>query len=165
MLDSLRQAGINIGRELNRTWESLSEGWRELLSRSGNALTHFLRAEEEQKGGEMAKFPRWSLLAGELEESESVVVARIEVPGVEKEDCRVKIEGNLLLVKGEKRLQRESGDSFFHVMERAYGTFERSIVLPHNVDIEKAEASYKSGVLIVRMPKLVSEAGKTITIM
>ena len=166
MLDSLKQAGKSIGRELNRTWESLSEGWRELLSRSGNALTHFSRgSDDEQKGGgEMGKFPRWSLLAGELEETESEVVVRIEVPGVEKEDCRVRIEGNTLFVSGEKRWQRETIDSLYHVMERAYGTFERSISLPRNVDIDRAEASYKNGVLMIRLPKLVAETGKNITI-
>ena len=41
MLDSLKQAGKNIGRELNRAWESLSDGWRELLSRCSNALVHY----------------------------------------------------------------------------------------------------------------------------
>ena len=43
MLDSLKQAGKNIGRELNRAWESLSDGWRELLSRCSNALVHYER--------------------------------------------------------------------------------------------------------------------------
>jgi len=166
MLDSLKQAGKNIGRELNRTWESLSEGWRELLSRSGNALTNFSRVSDGELTGdiEMEKFPHWSLLAGELEETESEVVARIEIPGVEKEDCRIRIEGNTLFVTGEKRSRRETADSRYHVMERAYGTFERSIALPRNVDADKAEAAYRNGVLIVRMPKLLAEMGKTINI-
>ena len=53
MLDSLKQTGKNIGRQIGRAWEDLSEGWRELLSRSSDALTHFGRHKEQvrQEGG------------------------------------------------------------------------------------------------------------------
>ena len=68
MLESLKQTGQNIGREINRAWENLSEGWRELLSRSSDALTHFTRHkdEDQKESSALATFPRWSLLAGEL---------------------------------------------------------------------------------------------------
>ena len=84
MLDSLRQAGKNIGREISRTWENLSEGWRELLSRSSNALTRFSRNKDEAltESRALATFPRWSLLAGEVEETEKEIVVRVEVPGM-----------------------------------------------------------------------------------
>ena len=155
MLDSLKEAGKNIGRELNRAWESLSEGWRELLSRSGNALTQFVHSKsaEQKEEHPLAAFPRWSLLAGEVEETEQHVVVRVEVPGMEKEDCRITIEGNTLYLSGEKHFRRETHDSTYHVMERAYGSFQRTIPLPRNVNIDKAEASYKNGVLTVRLPK------------
>ena len=158
MLDTLKQAGKNIGREINRAWESLSEGWRELLSRGSDSLTHFShpKGKETQEGGalatSLARFPRWSLLAGEVEETEKDVVVRVEVPGMEKEDCNITIEGNMLHLSGEKRFERETHDSTYHVMERAYGAFRRSIPLPSNVDIDKAEANYKNGVLTVRLP-------------
>ncbi|PWB53414.1 MAG: heat-shock protein [Nitrosomonadales bacterium] len=167
MLDSLKQAGKNIGREINRAWENLSEGWRELLSRSSDSLTHFSRdKEEEQKErSALATFPRWSLLAGEVEETEKELIVRVEVPGMEKDDCRITIEGNTLYLSGEKRIERETHESTYHVMERAYGSFQRAIPLPGNVDIDKAEASYKNGVLTVRLPKVGGAArGKTITI-
>lgn len=153
MLDSLKQAGKNIGRELTRAWENLSEGWRELLSRGSDALTHFSHDKDEEKHGALAPFPRWGLLAGEVEETEKDVVVRVEVPGMEKEDCRITIEGNVLYLSGEKRFERETHDSTYHVMERAYGAFQRAIPLPHNVDIDQAEAAYRNGVLTVRLPK------------
>ncbi len=166
MLDSLRQAGKNIGREISRTWENLSEGWRELLSRSNNALTHFARNKDEEQTDNraLAAFPRWSLLAGEVEETEKEIVVRVEVPGMEKEDCRITIEGNMLYLSGEKRYERETHDSTYHVMERAYGAFQRSIPLPRNVDIDKADASYKNGVLTVRLPKAGGENAKSIPV-
>lgn len=153
MLDSLKQAGMSIGRELSRAWESLSDGWRELLSRSSDALTQFSGGKGDASSGARAGFPRWSLLAGEVEETDRDVVVRVEVPGMEKEDCRVTIEGNMLHLVGEKRFERETGDSTYHVMERAYGAFRRSIPLPHSVNIDKAEARYRNGVLTVRLPK------------
>jgi len=155
MLNSLKQAGKDIGREISRAWETLSEGWRELLSRSSDALTHFVRHKEEGRDDSraLATFPRWSLLAGEVEETPTDIVVRVEVPGMDKEDCRITIEGNLLHLSGEKHFERETHDSTYHVMERAYGAFERSIPLPRNVNIDKAQASFKNGVLTVRLPK------------
>ena len=56
-------------------------------------------------------------------------------------------------VSGEKRYERESHGSTYHVMERAYGSFQRTIPLPRNVDADNAEASYRNGVLSIRLPK------------
>ena len=168
MLDNLKQAGKNIGRELGRAWENLSEGWRELLSRSSDALTHFAHNKDEvrqgQDGGALATFPRWSLLAGEVEETAKEIVVRIETPGMEKEDCHITIEGNVLYLSGEKHFQREDIGSTYHVMERAYGSFQRAIPLPRNVDTDNAEASYKNGVLTVRLPKSDNVTAKAITL-
>lgn len=166
MLDSLKQTGKNIGRELSRTWESLSEGWRELLSRSSNALTHFSRNKDgmQPEQGALVTFPRWSLLAGEVEETGKEIVVRVEVPGMDKKDCRITIDGNMLYVSGEKHFERETSDSTYHLMERAYGAFQRTIPLPRNVDTDNAEASYKNGVLSIRLPKLDGEDSRTISV-
>lgn len=164
MLDSLKQAGKNIGHGLGRKWESLAEGWRELLSRGNEALTHFVRSkDEEQKTGTgLLALPRWSLLAGEVEETDKEILVHIEVPGMEKEDCRITIENNMLYLSGEKRFERERNESTYHIMERAYGAFQRTIPLPRNVDTDKAEASYKNGVMTVRLPKVEGKKAKTI---
>lgn len=166
MLNSLKETGKTLGREISRAWESLSEGWHELLSRSGNALTHFTRRKEDEQpaSSELAAFPRWSLLAGELEETAKDVVVRIEVPGMDKDDCQITIEGNMLHLSGEKRFERETSDSTYHVMERAYGAFQRSIPLPRNVNIDKAQASVKNGVLTVRLPKQGGDKSRSISV-
>ena len=70
----------------------------------------------------------------------------------------------MLYLSGEKRYERETHDSTYHVMERAYGAFQRSIPLPRNVDIDRAEASYKNGVLTVRLPKAGGEKAKSIPV-
>jgi HSP20 family protein len=164
MLDSFKQAGIKIGRELGRARENFSEGWRELLIRSSNALTHFSfnREEPEPQEGALASFPRWGLLAGEVEELDKEIVVRVEVPGMQKEDFNISIEGNILYLGGEKRYARESHDSTYHVMECAYGSFQRSIHLPHNVAVDSAQASYRNGVLNIRLAKLVSDNSRSV---
>ena len=166
MLDSLRQAGRNVGREIGRTWENLSDGWRELLSRSGDALTRFVHRKDEGQTDIVTRgaFPRWGLLAGEVEETKHEIVVRVELPGMEKEDCHIMIEGNMLCLSGEKRFESETGDSTYHITERAYGSFQRTIPLPRNVDSDKAVATYKNGVLTVRLPKTGGESAKSIAV-
>ena len=166
MLDTLKQTSQSIGREISRAWDNLSEGWHELLSRSNNALTHFTHQKTGTKkpSGELASLPSWSLLAGELEETGKDMLVRIELPGLDKDDCQIRIEGNVLYLSGEKRFERETNDSTYHVMERAYGAFHRSIPLPRNVNIDKAEATFKNGVLTVRLPKEGSDQARSIAV-
>ena len=166
MLDSLKEAGKSIGHEIGRAWDAVSDGWRELFNRSGNALTHFSHTREVSPppGAIFAPYPRWSLLAGEVEETEKEIIVRIELPGMDKQDCQVIIEGNRLILSGKKHFERISDDSQFHVMERAYGAFERSIALPKSVRDEQAEASYINGVLTVRLPKHETTQSRSIPV-
>jgi HSP20 family protein len=168
MLDSLKQAGKDISRGLSRTWENISEGWRELVHHGSDALTHFTHRKDEEKESEAAAtFPalrNWGLLAGEVEETDSEIVVRVEAPGMEKKDCEITIDGNMLYLRGEKRFERATRDSTYHVMERAYGIFERAIPLPQDVDSDKAEATYTSGVLTIRLPKSGSGKGRVVPV-
>lgn len=169
MLESLKQAGRSAGHELTRAWSSLSDGWHELLSRSSGALTHFVHRKDAAgdsgvEPGALATLPRWSLLAGEIEETQKDVLVRVEMPGMEKEDCEISIRGNTLYLSGEKHFEREAHDSDYHVMERAYGAFQRVFPLPHAVDASRAEASYKNGVLMVRLPKAKAEEARVIPV-
>ena len=166
MLDSLKEAGKNIGHEIGRAWDVVSEGWRELFSRSSNALTHFSHPSDVSPPPEaiFVPSPRWSLLASELEETDKEIVVRIELPGIDKQDCQLTVEGNRLILSGSKHFERSSDSSEFHVMERAYGAFQRSIALPKNVRDELAEASYRNGVLTVHLPKQETAQSRSIPV-
>lgn len=169
MLETLKQAGKNISHGFSRTWDNISEGWRELVHHSSDALTHFSHREDQDQARKRAKsafpvFRNWGLLAGDVEETDKEILVRVEVPGMEKKDCEVTIDGNVLHVRGEKRFERATQDSTYHVMERAYGTFERAIPLPQNVDTDKAEADYTNGVLTIRLPKSRSGVGRMIPV-
>ena len=162
MIQSIRQ----IGKELSRTWENLTEGWRELLARSSNALTHFSRrnSDRHETDAPAPGYPSWSLLAGEVVDKGNEIVARIELPGIDKEDCEISIDGNMLRIRGEKRADREFIGGAYYVMERAYGSFERVVPLPRYVDPSKAEASFRNGVLTVHLPKLPESEPQRITV-
>ncbi len=156
MQDSLKHAGNHIGRKIGYAWDNLPEGWRELLSRSNSALTHFSRGEEEDQTRihEQDSFPHWGLLAVEIEETDKEILVHIEIPGLGKDDCHITVQGNKLCLYGEKRFEQKRTESTCHIMERAHGTFQRSILLPLIIDEYKAKASYKNGVLTVCLPKV-----------
>lgn len=168
MLETLKQTGKTIGSEIGRAWDELRDGWHELYSRSRGALTHYIHPGEPASGSTSPSpaqpYARWGLLAGEVEETDQEIVVRLEVPGMEKENCNIRIEGNTLYLSGEKHFERTSQGSAYHVMERAYGSFQRAIPLPRNVLEEKAEASYKNGVLTVRLPKSGDSRPRTIPV-
>lgn len=169
MMDSVKNTGENISRRLSRTWDQVSDGWRELVHRGSDALTHFVHRKGEEgkvqtSAASTPAFSRWSILAGDMEETDKEIVVRIEVPGMEKKDFEISIEDNMLSLRGEKRFERETTDSRYHVMERAYGVFQRTLPLPAEVDADKAGADYKNGVLTIRLPKLNVEKGRFISI-
>jgi HSP20 family protein len=139
---------------IERAWEGLTEGWRELLTRGGGALTYF-GTEGTQKAESVREleFPHWSLLAAEIWETAKSVVIRLEIPGMNEDDLVIDLHGNVLRIRGEKRSGEANEGRRYHLMERAYGHFERSIPLPHGVDPDRAEVSYRDGVLTAILPK------------
>ena len=153
-MDPLKHFRSGLGRNIVRAWDRLSEGWRELLSRSGPALTHFSNPAPGKPESETSEnLPTWSLLSADVWETAKSVIVRVEVPGMDKEDFDVAVQGGELLIRGEKRSKRGPEKRLYHVMERAYGQFERRIALPHSVESGQAEVSYQGGVLTVILPK------------
>ncbi len=148
---------------IERAWERLSEGWRELLSRSNGALTHF-GTETGRKDESPQEFPHWSLLAAETWETAQSVVIRVEIPGMNQDDLAIDIHGNVLRIRGEKRLGAGEQGRSFHLMERAYGHFKRCIPLPHGVHADQAEVSYRDGVLTVILPKTETLPPRRLTV-
>ena len=141
-------------KHIVRAWEELTEGWRQLLSRNGGALTQFIRvAKKNGSPGADSHFPQWGLLSAETWETAHSVIVRIEVPGMNKEDLDVFIHGSTLRIRGEKRSEGDHQDKKYYLMERAYGRFERIIVLPQNVDGADSEVTYKDGILTVILTK------------
>ena len=89
----------------------------------------------------------------DVSETESELKIDVDLPGVEEKDVDVAISDNVLTVKGEKKAEREEKKKDFHVVERSYGSFSRSLTLPFAVDPDKARATFKNGVLSISLPK------------
>ena len=77
----------------------------------------------------------------------------IEVPGVSEKDVKVEISGDTLTVRGEKRQEKEQNHQDFYRIERSYGSFQRVLSLPEDADQEGISASFKKGVLTIKMPR------------
>ena len=92
-----------------------------------------------------------------IEEKENFLV-RADLPGLSKEDVTVSLQDNYLTIRGEKKHETETKEANYYHRERVSGTFLRTVGLPTTVDAKKIEASFKDGVLQVRLPK--SEAAK-----
>ena len=75
------------------------------------------------------------------------------MPGVEAKDIDIAVDGNMLIVKGEKHEENKGKDTSMHWVERRYGKFARSITLPVGVDAEHVSAKCRNGVLTVTLPK------------
>ncbi|RKX46357.1 MAG: Hsp20/alpha crystallin family protein [Thermotogae bacterium] len=100
----------------------------------------------------------------DIYEDDNKIYVEVEVPGMNKEDVKVKIEDNVLTIFGEKKQEKESKKHNYHVVERSYGTFQRSFALPDYVDTEKIKASYDKGVLKIEIPKKESAKPKVIDV-
>jgi HSP20 family protein len=94
---------------------------------------------------------------------ESFVVTA-EIPGMKSEDLEIKIEGDTLTLKGERKPQEIGEEISYHRRERATGTFQRSLTLPSKVDAENVNATYKDGVLTVTLQKEKAAQPRQITV-
>ena len=86
------------------------------------------------------------------------------MPGIREKDVALSIMGDVLTVKGERKLEQDETEDGYHRMERIYGKFERSIPLPVRVQSDEVEATYRDGVLEIRLPKAEEVKPKEIKI-
>jgi HSP20 family protein len=91
--------------------------------------------------------------AVDVEETNDSMVIRAELPGMKREDIKVTVAEDTVTIAGERRHEAEQRDKTFHRVERAYGSFQRTIVLPMGIQGDKAVASYRAGVLELVLPK------------
>lgn len=97
--------------------------------------------------------------AVEISEDGQAYRITAELPGLDAKDIEVSMSERRLVLKGEKRAEKEEKDKNYHLSERAYGTFERSFALPEGVDRDRIAADFTKGVLTITLPK-TAEAQK-----
>jgi HSP20 family protein len=129
-------------KEMDRLWDSFLEG------RPGR------RAREEET---------W-VPSLDFSETKTDMVVKAELPGIDPKDIDISLNEGILTIKGEKRQEKEEKEEGYHLVERSYGSFTRSIRLPREVQNEKINASYKNGVLKITLPKSEEAKKKEIKI-
>ena len=96
--------------------------------------------------------------AMDVTETDDALTVTAELPGLSKADVKITMEHGVLTLSGEKRVEKEEKKKDYHLVERRYGAFHRSVTLPVGVDTSKATATFQDGVLVVTLPK--AEAAK-----
>ena len=101
------------------------------------------------------------MAAIDVAETDKALEVSAEMPGVEEKDIDVSLNGDLLTIKAEKHAEKEDKAKDYHMVERSYGSFERSLRLPFQADAAKAEARFEKGVLKLVIPKPAEAQAKT----
>lgn len=163
-IDELKQGFSSL-------WQSAAEGWQRLRQSAAGALTAFkpadnapLPARNEVDDDYYLPSLGWSMLGGDVFEDERRVVVRLEVPGMEKENFAIEVDDDVLVVRGQKRFEREQSEGRYRLLQCAYGSFRREIALPVPVRVDAAEATYRNGVLRIELPKAAPSRTRTISI-
>jgi HSP20 family protein len=130
-------------------WEPLRE-FSTLQNEMNRLFNTVFDAPTPGNGG--AALRRW-MPAMDLVEADDQFVLRADLPGLGEDDVKIEFEDRTLTVSGERKAEHESKGEGYHRVERAFGTFSRSLTLPDGVDPEAVTATFDRGVLEVRIPK------------
>ena len=89
----------------------------------------------------------------DIRENDKEIIFEAELPGIDEKDIEVMVRSGVLSLKGEKKSERDEKKDTYHLVERSYGSFERSFELPDSTDEEQIKADFNKGVLRVVVPK------------
>jgi HSP20 family protein len=89
----------------------------------------------------------------DIYETDNEVVVRVELPGMDQKDIDVRLDNNVLTIKGERKMDQHVKDEAYHRVETIYGAFVRSFTLPTTVDSDNVKAEYRNGILAITLPK------------
>ena len=105
----------------------------------------------------------WAPLV-DITEDDKEYLIKVELPEIKKEDVKVTVENGTLTISGERKFEKEEKDKKYHRVERAYGSFVRSFVLPEGTDGSKVSAEFRDGVLKLHLPKSEQAKPKSIEV-
>ena len=100
----------------------------------------------------------------DLYQTEDEVVVKASLPGLRSEDVHISVTADVLTLSGEFKQETEKKDTTYHIREHRFGSFERSIMLPTDVQTDKAKADFENGILTISLPKAETVKPKTINI-
>jgi HSP20 family protein len=148
-IDVKQQTGLakemplfSFQREMNRMFDNFFRGWNEWPVARLESDTAF--------------YPGVDVM-----ETENEYRVKAELPGMDEKDVHVSLLQSTLTIKGEKKEETEDKGKDYHQIERHWGAFYRSIPLPTGIDGSKADASFKKGILTIKLPKTVDAKKET----
>lgn len=100
----------------------------------------------------------------DLYQTNDSVVVKAAMPGLKSEDVQISVTGDVLTLRGEFKQEEERKDATYHLREQRFGAFERSVLLPTEVQTDKAKADFENGVLTITLPKAEAVKPRTINI-
>ena len=102
--------------------------------------------------------------AVDIYETENELILKADIPEINEKDLDIRVENNMLTIRGERKFEHEVKEDNYLRVERAYGSFSRSFSLPNTVNSEAIKAEYKNGVLKVEMPKRAESKPKQVKV-
>jgi HSP20 family protein len=102
--------------------------------------------------------------AVDMYQTEENVVVKATLPGIKPEDIQISVSGDVLTIRGESKQEEEISNATYHLRERRYGAFSRSLPLPSQVIADKAVAEFEHGILTLTLPKAEEVKPKTIKV-
>ncbi len=127
--------------------------FRELAAMQDRISRIFGDAYNRRADDDMSLRGDWIPAVDIFENDKHELVLRAELPGIDRSDIDLRVENNMLTLRGERKREKEVRDEQYHRVERVYGTFSRSFTLPSTVDAGHVSADYRDGVLTVVLPK------------
>ena len=100
----------------------------------------------------------------DIYETDNSLVLKADLPGIDPKNVDIRVENGVLYLKGERKFEKEEKKENYHRIERSYGAFTRSFALPNSIDADHVTAEYKSGQLILTMPKREEAKPKAVKI-
>lgn len=132
-------------------WEPVRE-LHTMQNEMNRLFNTFFDSPTPSNGGGHAVARRW-IPAMDVVETEDHFVLRADLPGLSESDVKIEVEDNVLTVSGERKSEHEQKGEGYYRVERAFGSFSRSLTLPEGIDADSIQASFDNGVLEVRIPK------------
>lgn len=143
---SRRGNGSSGTQGLSRLQNEMNRMFDEFFSSSGPSLS-----VPSQFFGDYS--PSQFVPRMDISEADNMLKVSAELPGMTADDIEINCERDRLQIRGEKRQEETEQEEGYYRTERSFGRFERTIPLPEDVDVDKAEANFKNGVLTVQIPK------------
>lgn len=138
---------LQIHRDVDHLFDQFFRGWG--MPRMGS-LGHL-----GEFAGDTLLRPKVDLSAADKE-----YLLTVEIPGVSEKDVSVDISNNIMTIKGEKKQEKEEKEKNYYRIERSYGSFQRTLSLPEDVDQDGIKASFSNGVLSITMPRKTLPKGE-----